>query len=272
VGGAGAWLEDRLFAGVPGSPARVAGTGFEAYARVLHPVSGRLLSWEDPGSGMVPRVVDERAWTWAAVASAIGVPFSPTLGWDSLGEGPLTVQGWEIDEPRWGVLDPTLLARIVPSLAASTGTPDDALVAIWSGWARLHPGSRHVLTAASEAAGAHGGAPRLPVVSAEVREVLESRDLLSLPGRDYVVLEGAVAELVDPDWGFRVGLGWDAPWREPTPQLVWPRDRAWVVASEVDARSTVVAGSRALVDAVLEVDGIEAVEVGTRDVIGGGWG
>lgn len=42
--------------------------------------------------------------------------------------------------------------------------------------------------------------------------------------------------------------------------LWWPADRAWFVSSEIDFDSTVVAGSRALVDAVLASD-LEALEV-----------
>jgi hypothetical protein len=45
------------------------------------------------------------------------------------------------------------------------------------------------------------------------------------------------------------------------PQLLWPADQSWVVASEIDWDSTIVAGSRGLIDAVLADPALEAFEV-----------
>jgi hypothetical protein len=52
----------------------------------------------------------------------------------------------------------------------------------------------------------------------------------------------------------------DPFWRE-APSLIWPADRAWFVASEVDFDSTVIGGSRSLVDALLETPDLEVFEV-----------
>jgi len=41
----------------------------------------------------------------------------------------------------------------------------------------------------------------------------------------------------------------------------WPEDHTWVMASEFDWDSTIVAGSRSLVDAVLADERFEAFEV-----------
>ena len=49
-------------------------------------------------------------------------------------------------------------------------------------------------------------------------------------------------------------------WRE-APSLIWPADRSWFVASEVDFDSTVIGGSRSLVDALLDAPGLEVLEV-----------
>ena len=49
------------------------------------------------------------------------------------------------------------------------------------------------------------------------------------------------------------------------PQLVWPADHAWCVASEIDWDSTVVGGSRAAIDAVLATDSLETFEVTADD-------
>jgi hypothetical protein len=45
------------------------------------------------------------------------------------------------------------------------------------------------------------------------------------------------------------------------PNLIWPEDRAWFVGSEVDLDSTLVGGSRALVDELLAAPDLEVWEV-----------
>lgn len=46
-----------------------------------------------------------------------------------------------------------------------------------------------------------------------------------------------------------------------TPQLLWPADHTWVVATEIDTDSTIVAGSRQLIASVLADGRFEAFEV-----------
>jgi hypothetical protein len=45
------------------------------------------------------------------------------------------------------------------------------------------------------------------------------------------------------------------------PNLIWPKDRAWFVASEYDFDSTLVGGSRELIVAILDSPDLEAWEV-----------
>ncbi|SEJ44989.1 hypothetical protein [Demequina mangrovi] len=273
---AGEWLQRRLFAS--DGVGCFAGAGFEAYARILHPLDGRRLDWTDRGDGVVPRVVDERMWTWAEAAHALGRELSPLVATAEslLGIGGARWDdGWEADIPRLGWLDPALFAALVPVLAGATSTPDDAVLGVWGGWAELHGDEGAVATLAL----AGEGVPVMygrPGVGREVRDALREGALLAVPPRDgwseaayrdYLLLGCALSELADPDWGYDAGLGWDRPWRSPTPQLVWPADHAWLVSTEIDLDSTFVAGSRALVDAVLRVPGLEVVEVGERDLL-----
>lgn len=70
------------------------------------------------------------------------------------------------------------------------------------------------------------------------------------PGRDYLLFSGpllAAAEIVDP-----AGI-----WAQ-SPNLFWPADRSWCVATEIDFDSTIVAGSSVLVAAVLAEPTLEA--------------
>jgi hypothetical protein len=104
---------------------------------------------------------------------------------------------------------------------------------------------------------------------------------LELPlGRDHLILGGPLAAVVqigdtDPPnviRAFRVAPGTGAPrerpepdptdpfWRD-APSLIWPADRSWFLASEVDFDSTAIGGSRALVEALLAAPGLEVFEV-----------
>ncbi|WP_062522307.1 hypothetical protein, partial [Demequina silvatica] len=249
----------------------VAGTGFEAYARVLHPIPARRLSWEDPGGGMVPRVVEERDWSWAEVAAAVGGAMHPLVQWYALTSDEDVVSlesGWDVGQTRDGWLDPRLWAALVPHL--SRADAPDVILGFWTGFGTFERGRRHVVIAVEGDDAAAGSAPDLPVVTEDALEACAAGELLELPGqegtgRQYLMLRGELARLGDPDWGFDAGIGWWGPFREPMPQLVWPADHAWVVASEIDWDSTIVAGSRALVDAVIADPAFEAFEVGPDD-------
>ena len=80
---------------------------------------------------------------------------------------------------------------------------------------------------------------------------------LVLPTREYVLYRGRLATLRDPGWGQTHGWSWAGG---RMPNLAWPDDRSWFVASEIDYDSTVVGGSRLLVERVLS-SGLEAAEV-----------
>jgi hypothetical protein len=56
-----------------------------------------------------------------------------------------------------------------------------------------------------------------------------------------------------------------------TPQLWWPEDRAWVVATEIDFDSTIVASTNGGAETLLNGDGLEALLVpsdGRLDIAG----
>jgi hypothetical protein len=53
-----------------------------------------------------------------------------------------------------------------------------------------------------------------------------------------------------------------------SPNIFWPNDHAWCVATEIDLDSTYVAGSNALAKALLAEPGLEAFRVQPTDAIG----
>ncbi len=68
-------------------------------------------------------------------------------------------------------------------------------------------------------------------------------------------------EFADPAWPPGSGLGWTPGLSGPTPNLMWPEDSAWFLASEIDFDSTLIGGSRGLIDAVVADAALEAAEV-----------
>jgi hypothetical protein len=84
---------------------------------------------------------------------------------------------------------------------------------------------------------------------------------LELPQRSYLLFSAGATAFTDASWPDL------APWVSPdearawaqTPNVMWPADRAWVVVSEIDFDSTVVAGSAELIAAICASPGLEAL-------------
>jgi hypothetical protein len=94
--------------------------------------------------------------------------------------------------------DPSLRTALA-TLAGHTTTPSSGYAAIWEGWTSREP------------------APRAPRVS--------------IPNREMLLFTGSVDELRDAP-----ALAWygSAQGIYQEPHLVWPEDRAWCLACEVD--------------------------------------
>lgn len=269
----GAWLLAR--AGTFGTVGGTAGTGFEASARILHPVSAHredrsvVDQWGDHPD------VESAVWPWAEVAARTGKTMHPLVQWRSLTGRPdesdlVFEDGWRVHPPEEGRFEPILLAALTGHLAASTSTPDDLVAAIWNGWGELSGGS-------TLAVGWQGpDEPTAEEIESMRRYALEIQaqhntaqaairaalpvELFDWPHRECFLLSMTLPQLADPTWLDRARIGTVVDLAR-TPQMLWPEDHSWVLASEIDWDSTIVAGSRALVDAVLADDRFEAFPV-----------
>ena len=128
------------------------------------------------------------------------------------------------------VLPAQTLDRLSDVLTQHTSSSDNCWFCIWDGYAWMHGG--HAVT---------GNPPGL--VPAAVR----SGGRVRLPGRDYYLYRGDLRAAT-------TFVGW--PW-DLRPNLWWPADRAWCVATEIDNVSTYVGGTTEL-----------AVELITDTVLG----
>jgi len=228
---------------------------------------------------------------WAETAAAFGTTLHPLAQWQRIVRTPpggdwtvrLAPDGREFTGPIEGEIPADALAIIASHLVAHTTTPDTGFAALWEGRGGLlghlgHSPSRAFLPVSDDPnhqamldRSIHdpfNTVFRKPTWQEGIlaREVSEG-PRLRLPGRDHVLFRGAVSEFSDPDWILHV------PWRDreaerhgfppaaQSPSLVWPDDRAWVLVTEVDHDSTLVAGSVELIAEICGDDRLEALPV-----------
>ena len=226
------WIRERLhpFAQDVGS---VVPAGFAAYARIFHPASieGR------PG-------VDVR---WSEVAAQSGKKVHPEMQFHALVSEP------GVDPPREGVLSQTQAKALVALLARHTTTPNSCWLCLWEGYGYLNPGAMVALVAARPPfARLRVGLGRLQLRWSRPRLPRPDGPRVRLPGRDYLLFHAPLTE----------AMGW-----EDGPNLWWPDDRAWCVASEIDFPYTYVAGPQGLIDAIVQDPSIEALPATDTDEI-----
>lgn len=127
-------------------------------------------------------------------------------------------------------MNPRNLADIMRTAAEHTSTTDDITAAVWTGW------------------GFQSG-------------TLARGPFLELPDRQYVLLATSTEELANPAWPWDAEIGWGDGFSGFMPQLIWPADRAWAIASEIDFDSTLVGGSFEFINQVLKIPAVEAERV-----------
>lgn len=263
----GDWIADRLgpFGGWVGS---VVPRGFAAYARVLHRACD--------GASVPVR--------WAQVAASTGSVLHPTAQWwkvarrpDWCAQQPIVAHDEPWPEDWWpegtrgtrrgaprewvgaipavGELDPDQLAALAQVLRGFSGDRE-VTAGFWegSGW----QGAVWLTSAGDE------GRTGLPTGAFIDPAVLEG-PLLDLPNRRYFLVAGTLDDLAALAIGAATADVTPFNPGSRTPSLLWPDDHAWCVATEVDLDSTLVAGPRPLIDAVLADETLEALEVVEAD-------
>ena len=215
-----AWLRERLRTPQDGVATSWIPTGYEAYARMLHPVQERE---------------GEPPIRWADVSSWSGVALDSSIQWHEVAlpeVSPLTGPPWSGQGPREGSLSQADALELASVLSART--PGLCLFGVWEGY---------------------GGTLSVQgPVADEVPRRVDETPVFELPWRSYAMFEGPVA-----------GATCFSVSRFQSPNLWWPDDRSWCVASEIDLAWTYVAGSKSLIDELLPNPLIEALEASPDD-------
>lgn len=253
---AGAWIGRRLRDDF-GAVTRTVPSGFAAYARILHPViTSHPVELDVP-----PDVVPVGIQSWADVCLHTHRVPHALMQWHAISTPepgvslPLTPEGrWSEVDTNPGNLGAEALATLLEVLTPFTG-PQDCYHALWEGYGWLHGGGWFLLSRRGDPR----PEPERPPTPEALRQALNG-PRLQLPGRGYLVFHGPLAAAL------RIGhqAGWE--WMHPqSPNLLWPEDRSWCVASEIDFDSTLVGGSEELVDAVLRSPDLDAWAVEPDD-------
>jgi hypothetical protein len=244
---AGDWIAAAL-PGLLGTVRSVVPGGFEAYARVLHPVeffdARPSLTWAQVShlTGRIPHALMQ----WGAITR-------PTP--DAVGTAPSGI--WDDGDVRVGTLAPTALRALIDVLAPVTGA-QHCFHALWEGWGWVDGSGVRVVSVVS--ATNDGSVAPAPVLAPGVPPEVWALPRLRLPGRDYLLFRGPLRAALNMGWhGSPTGF-------EPqSPSLLWPAGRSWCVGTEIDFDSTLVGGSADLIGAVLTARGLDAWPVEPDD-------
>jgi hypothetical protein len=240
---------------------------FKAYARILHP-AGR----GDPAvGGAGPRLGRGSPVHWAAVAEWSGGVIHSCVQFEALARPragtPLQAPPFDAPPPS-GNLPPPLLAALLDLLRQHTTTPDRCWFGLWEGcgWVQGSPAVGWLAAEGPRPPRHRRPWPRQtdppdpglipPALGPESRAAQRVR----LPERDYLLFSGPL--------GAALQMGWrrtDGAFDPQSPNLIWPDDRAWFVATEIDLDSTYLGGSAALIEAVLANQRLESVSAQPSD-------
>ena len=219
----GRWVESALDASFATVGSLVPG-GYDAYARLLHPA----------------RDASYNPVRWSAVAEWSGRVYHPLMSFegislpaDGYGNG---ARPWD-DDPQHGSLDEAVAMEMESLLSRFTTTPDLCCFGVWEGYGQYSNGGTVMLTADG-----CGRPLRVP------RDLKRAQRIKGV-GRNYLLYQGRLEQIA----------GFYTNYRSKPPNIWWPADRAWFVATDIDLDSTYVGGSVECIEALLGHDVLEAV-------------
>lgn len=283
--------------------------GFEAYARVFHPVERDRPrvnnSWQGieesrvfESADVLEDALETEMVSWTTVATAFGTIMHPEAQFARLlkrdyGETTQVIaeDGWRYADSIEGNLDTDSLATLCQVLSKHTETPNAAVIAIWEGWdSPLNTGGvihfeerlparyrDEFVQCADGSTASHGvdvSEPLSLVTPGTTDENLNQgfdSDTASVPiparlelhagtGRNYLLFHAAVNDFTDFSWPEHAPWILNPSWPQ-SPNILWPSDRSWVMATEIDYDSTLIAGSLSLVRELIETPGLEVHQI-----------
>jgi hypothetical protein len=155
-------------------------------------------------------------------------------------------------DPPLGNLPADLLRILCATLAAHTSTASMCYFCLWDGYGWLQGGPAVAILTRR---GSNGAPALAPALSPEQWYGPRIR----LPNREYLLFTGPLAAA--PELGATIG----ETFRPQSPNLFWPQDHAWCVASDIDLSCTFVAGSQRLAEALVADPSLQASQLESGD-------
>lgn len=244
---------------------------FETLVRVLHPafdVTGERISWG--------RLARER-----------GGRLHPEVQWHCLlgTDDPVQVyELWKGERPAEGELEEFELGVLIDVLQAHTATPENCFFGLSTihGWVEDLVAGRRLFSLPYRQFGIfQGPLDRIGELGAASEDAAQESDT----SPEAIGSDGL--RLIRSDRGLEGDA--NPPEASPSteslpqgreqvartrstygqaPNLLWPSDHAWCVATEMDFDSTLVAGSEVMTKVLLEMPGLECVRVARDDSLG----
>ena len=180
-----------------------------------------------------------------------------------------------------GGLGNETLGTLVEILSKFTTTPEECFHALWDGYGWMHQGSvaalrrlRHpklhrFIRPISIRFGARRFRRRIRT-QVQSLDHLESHTLpegimkaerFKLPNREYLLMRGPVFGANNIGWTFSDSF------QSQSPNLLWPRDRSWIMATEIDFSVTLIGGSESLVATILNAGSLTAERFKVTDTV-----
>ena len=238
------WLQLPMFTG---EVSAIVPEGFPAYARILHPAGGMYdvpVRWSDVAAKTgrtMHRLVQFHAINPPDAFGSISLP----------------------NPPDTGNLPADQLRVLSAALSQHTNTPDTCWFCLWEGHGWLHDsGTGKVVFTKIDANDVEFNSPDTPPLSEVLRAAVLNAPRVHLPDRAYLLFEGPLQAAAE--FGWFLTSEYFVP---QSPNLFWPDDHAWCVASEIDLFCTLVAGSDELIESLIADPRLEAWRVFADDPI-----
>ncbi|MHB8589261.1 MAG: hypothetical protein ACYDA0_10465 [Candidatus Dormibacteraceae bacterium] len=228
------WIAPRLHHFAAYDVGTVVPTGFAAYARILHPA-----------------FIGDVEVRWSEVAEWSGKTIHPEVQFHAIAE-PAAGHGLGPERfshtPRNGVLAEARMRALAGLLSKHTSTGDRCWFCLWEGYGYINRGGVIEVRAYRDSLAGRWARWRHEHLHVEFRKPQHPRISIKRvtpnPQRSYLLFSGPVTK----------AAGW-----QDGPNLLWPDDRAWCVASEIDFAYTYIGGSKELIDEILKDPALEAL-------------
>lgn len=160
-----------------------------------------------------------------------------------------------------GASEVAQLRAVLGVLARHTRTPEDCYFCLWEGFLpQVHP-----LGAAWPRESRPHDPDAVPGITPCSTYVTRTDPMVVVPHRAYLLFGGALADLDDTGsaalWPGEPGAG------TSTPAFIWPADRAWCIAADVDPHWAGIGADAAAFDELVADPGLDVVRADPRAVL-----